>query len=166
MTLPKLYDLAANYQAVWDMVNDDDVDMDVLETTLQSIEGAIEVKAQNIAAVLVSLDGYTNTLTEQIKRLTARKHAFENRQASMKQYLQYQLEAAGIDKVKTAEFTIALQNNPPSVVIENQDNIPAPYLTIVPKQYIPDKTAIKKAIQAGADVPGCRLLQGKSLRIR
>jgi hypothetical protein len=166
MALPRLYELAENYRTVWDLVSDDDADMETLEDTLQSIEANIEVKAQNIAAMLTSLSGYTDTLDAQIKRLQSRKKAFENRQASIKQYLQYQLEAAGIDKVKTAEFTIALQNNPAAVVIEDQSNIPATYLTIIPEQYIPDKAAIKKAIQAGVEVPGCRLAQGKSIRIR
>lgn len=166
MSLPKLSELTSNYQSVWDMVNDDDCDMDALEGTMQSIEAAIEIKAQNIAVVLDSLKGYTNTLEDKIGRLEARKQAFNNRIDHIKNYLKQQLEFAGIEKVVTAEYTISLQSNPGSVVVDNGIEVPSAYLTVIPESYKVDKKRIAADIRAGKVIPGIRLESGKSLRIR
>jgi hypothetical protein len=105
-------------------------------------------------------------LDSEIKRLSARKKAIENRVTSIKMYLQGSMEAAGLEKIKIDTFTIALQNNPPTLIVHNLNEIPAEFITIIPEQHQPDKTAIKAAIKEGRKVPGVTLQQGKGLRIR
>jgi hypothetical protein len=76
------------------------------------------------------------------------------------------MEIMGMDKIKSDLFTIALQKNPPALQIIDQKKIPAKYLTVIPKQYVPNNEAIKTALSADKKVPGCCLVQGKHLRIR
>jgi hypothetical protein len=148
------------------MVTDDDADLETLENTLQSIEAVIEVKAHNSAALVKQLDASADMIDAEIKRLQQRKKAIENRVQSIKNYLHIQLEVAGIDKVKTPAFTVALQNNPPAVQINDPNIIPSNYITIIPEQYVPDKKRIAEALKNGASVPGTELTVGRSLRIR
>lgn len=159
----QLYKLVSNYLDVWNMVTEPDADLDMLEETLQSIEAAIEVKAENTAAIIKQLNITADMIAEEIKRLQERKRAFENRAERIKEYLLKQLELAGIEKVSTATFTVSIRKNPPSVDVYDVNKIPSGFQIV---KYDIDKAAIKKALTSGHDVPGARLVQGKSLQIR
>jgi len=84
----------------------------------------------------------------------------------LKGYIKAQLEAIGVQKLKAGTFTLALQNNPPSVVIHDPTLIPAAYLTIIPQTTQVDKKAIAAAIKAGKEVAGATISQGTRLAIR
>ncbi len=63
-----------------------------------------------------------------------------------------------------AADTLAIQDNPPSVVVENEFILPAQYLKQPPP--VVDKVAIKAAIKAGVIVPGAHLAQSQRLVIK
>jgi hypothetical protein len=162
----KLYQLTESYQNIWNLVDNEDTDLEAIEMALTSIETEIEAKAQNISVILKGMEYDASIIKTEEKRLSDRRRALENKITWLKGYLQEQMEAAGIDKIKTPTVTIGIQKNPPAVQITNQESIPSKYLTIIPEQYVPDKKAIKKALSNGENVPGAELTQGKSLRIR
>jgi hypothetical protein len=161
-----LYELTEGYKALWNLVDDNDSDLTMIETALQTVEGAIEVKANNIIIFLKSLDADAKAIKEEEQRLSARRKAIENKHLSIKQYLQTQMELAGIEKLKTATHSIGLQNNPPALQIIDVDVIPQKFLTLIPARYEPRKDDIKAAIKAGEVVPGCEVSVGRSIRIR
>lgn len=161
----KLYELTEMYKNVWDLISDEDIDIEMLEVALQNIEESIELKADNMAKLIKSIDGDVIALKEEEKRLASRRKALESKQTNIKNYLHHQLETMGIDKVKTTLFTVALQNNPPSVKFTNEDLIPEMYKKEVTTITIPKKE-ILDAIKSGIEVPGAEIIQGKSLRIR
>lgn len=163
MKLPSLYQLTNDYETVWQMVLDEDADLETLQGTLEAIETSIEVKAHNTAALIKQLDGTAEIIDAEIKRLQARKKAFETKSDNIKAYLHSQLEIAGIDKLKTATFSFTIQNNPAAVNITNPALIPASFQII---KYDLNRAAIKDALKAGTEVPGAELTVGKSLRIR
>jgi len=164
--MAKLYELTGDYRKVWEMVDDEGVDLAVIEDTLQSIEGEIEIKANSVACIIRNLNYDINTLNAEIERLTRLKQTRTNAVEGLKKYVQYQMGLAGIDKIKTPLQTLVIQNNPPSVLIEDEKAIPAKFLTVIPQTTVPNKKDIATAIKAGEVVPGCSLMQGKSLRIR
>ena len=65
-----------------------------------------------------------------------------------------------------ARFVMGLRNNPESVVIDAESQIPADYMREIPASYSPDRIVIKKAIQDGYEVPGCHLTRTQSLQIK
>lgn len=161
----KLYDLTANVAAIYNRVLDDDADLAVLEDTLQSLEGAIEVKAENMAKFVLMLNADADAIDSEIKRLQARKAARLNRAERIKAYLKNQLEFIGKDKVQTPLMTVAIRKNPPSLVIDDVAAIPTEYLTMIPARFEPTKELIKESLKAGNEVPGAHLEQGTHLRI-
>ena len=163
--MTKLYDLTADYRRLQELM-DEDIDQEAVRDTLEAIEGAIEVKAKNIAVLVQSMGNDADIIKAEEQRLAARRKAIENRQKWLKDYLQYNMEAVGIDKFKTPTHTIALQNNPPALNIYDEGKIPASYMTIIPERWEVDKQAVKEDLKAGAEVPGAELTRGKSLRIR
>lgn len=158
----KLYELTANYIQIQEMIEEQDSEM--LRDTLESIEGAIEEKAENIAKMIQSFNGDIEVLKAEEKRLADRRKSIENKIAGMKHYLHEQLEFAGLKKVKSATFTIGIQNNPPSVEIADESLVPEDYL--VPQAPKVDKKSILQLLKEGHEFEWASLKQGQSLRIR
>jgi len=161
--MSKLYELAGQYNQLWDMVNDE-ADLSVLQDTMEGIEGEITDKAESIAKLMKSIEADENSIKTEEERLYTRRTALKNRRESIKDYLELQLIGAGIDKVKGTMFTVSLQNNPPSVKVVDESlinpkyyNIPSPIL---------DKKALLAELKEGKQVDGAELQQTKSMRIR
>lgn len=164
--MSKLHELTSAANAIYDKILDDDANLDTLEDTLQCIEGAIEAKAESMVRFVQMLDADSDAISAEIKRLQLRKLARENRADRIKAYLKAQLEQIGKDKITTSLFTVAIQNNPPSLLIDHPEAVPAQYLTLVPERYEVNRAALKDALKNGAEVVGCRLERGTHLRIR
>ena len=161
----KLYELTEMYKNIQELISDEEVDAETLENALSQIEGDINSKAENIAKLVRAIDGDINTLKEEEKRLAARRKALENKQKGMKSYLELQLNAMNIDKIKTPLFTVALQKNPPSVNFINESLIPEDYIKTETITSISRKDVLE-ALKEGKEVPGAELKQTRSLRIR
>lgn len=161
----KLYELTEMYQNIWDLISDDEVDLLSLEKALQSIEENIEIKAENTAKLIKGIDIDIEVIKIEEKRLADRRKALENKKEGIKAYLENHLRIMGIDKVKTPLFTVALQNNPPSVNILDEKLIPKDYKKVVTTTSISKKELLDDLKQE-LIIPGAEMKQTKSLRIR
>lgn len=159
----KLYELGEQYLKVWELVSDD-ADLQLLQDTLEGLEGDIESKVEGTIKLIKSIEADEAGIKVEEERLYNRRKALENRRESIKKYLEGNLLAMGIDKVKTPLFTATIQNNPPSVKIVNEHLINSMYFNI-PAPVI-DKKLILLELKAGLTVEGVELQQTKSLRIR
>lgn len=156
-----LYELTQNYLHVLEMAESGE---DGFEDTLDSLNDAIEVKAENTAKVIKQLEANADMLATEIKRLSERKTTAENNAKRLKVYLQEQLEKVGTDKIKGEIFTVAIQNNPQSVDVLDEELIPATYfIEQAPKL---DRKELLAHLKAGETIPGAAVKQSRSLRIR
>lgn len=74
---------------------------------------------------------------------------------------------AGVQKIDCPHFAIKVAADPPSVVIDDERQVPAEFIRQPePPPPQPDKKAIAEALKAGQDIPGARLVRGKRLDIR
>ncbi|MGG1531420.1 siphovirus Gp157 family protein [Brevibacillus agri] len=160
----KLYELTENYAVIAQMIADDEAKTESLGDTLQALSDAIEVKAENIAKMIRNMDAETEALRNEEKRLAERRRSLETKRDGLKRYLEEQLAIVGLDKVKTPIFTVALQNNPPSVHVLDESAIPKVFWVTPPPTL--DKKLLAERLKAGDDIPGVTLQQGRSLRIR
>ncbi|WP_314403964.1 siphovirus Gp157 family protein [uncultured Granulicatella sp.] len=155
-----LYELSQNYLAVQDM----DLEPETLKDTLDSIEEAIEVKAENIAKWIRNLEADKKAFEEEEKRFKDKKQAADNRIKSLKLYLEDNMRLTGKTKFKAGFFSFAIQNNPPSVEVFDEALIPKQFLIAQPVKI--DRAGIKELLKAGEEVPGAELKHSSSLRIR
>jgi hypothetical protein len=155
----KLYELTDNYARLLEMV---EAGEDVADT-LEAITDAIEVKAENIAKVIRSIEAQAKVIGEEEKRLTDRRRSLENESGRIKQYLELELRRVGLDKVKGNIFTVAIQKNPPSCEVTDESLIPAEFMKMVTSI---DRKGILDAIKSGQAVPGAEIKHSESLRIR
>lgn len=161
-----LFEVAANYRALAEKLHDTDLDDKTIEDTLESESGDLVEKLTNVGFVIRNIDAEVSAMKDAEEKIAARRKSKENRIARLKAYALANMLATGKTKIESPYFVMGLRNNPESVVIDAESQIPADYMRELPATYSPDKTLIKKAIQDGFDVPGCHLTRTQSLQIK
>lgn len=154
-----LYELTEAYQNLLDL----DLEEEELQGHLKNIDDEIEIKAENIAKVLRSLDAEAEAYKKEIERFTLKKQGAENRAKRLKTYLQEAMEAVDKKKFKTDLFSFNIQKNAPSLKILDESKIPEDFYKIERKL---NKVEFKKAVKEGLYEEAAELVQSESLRIR
>lgn len=155
-----LYELSLSFQEVQNM----DLDPEVMQDTLDSIEDAIENKAENIAKLIRNLESDVTAYKEEEERLKTKRQATENKVKWLKTYLEDNMKLTGKTKFKSGMFNFSIQKNPASVNITDEKIIPEEFLIQQPPKV--DKTSLKEILKRGIEVPGAELKQTEGLRIR
>lgn len=155
-----LYELSVAFQEVQNM----DLDPEVMQDTLDSIEDAIENKAENIAKLIRNLESDVTAYKEEEERLKTKRQASENKVKWLKTYLEDNMKLTGKTKFKSGMFNFSIQKNPASVNITDEKIIPEEFL--IPQLPKIDKTSLKEILKRGIEVPGAELKQTEGLRIR
>ena len=99
--MSNLFELKDSYQQVYDLIVEQE-DEQILKDTLESINDAIEEKADGYVAVIKSLESDNNAIDEEIKRLKQRKNSNQNGVKRLKESLQEVMEQTGKEKFKTS----------------------------------------------------------------
>ncbi len=161
-----LYLLTQEFREVAEKLADSDLPDEVIADTLESMQFPIEEKAKNVAMVIRNMEASAKAIKDAADGMLLRAKAEENRAKNLKAYLQSAMVETGITKIESPYFVISLRNNPESVVIDADSQIPDDYMREIPASYSPDRILIKKAIQDGYEVPGCHLTRTQSLQIK
>lgn len=153
----KLHEMAKDYVGFLES----DMDKEQLAECLDSIEEAIDDKALNIIKVVNTLDADTSIIDTEIKRLQEKKKAITNSKENLREYLRYNMELTGINKIKHPLFNITLGNPSVTVEIVDVDFLPDEFVT-TEVALKPDKKAILAALKEDKEIPGAILSTGKS----
>lgn len=136
------------------------IDMDALE----ALEMERDSKIENVALWIKDLKAEAEAIKAEKQNLEKRQKAAENKAEQLKKYLEYALNG---EKFKTAKCSISYRK---SVSVDvNMELLQTfddsdEYLRYSAPE--PNKTAIKEALQNGATIPGCLLVENNSLQIR
>ena len=167
MSLPTLYDIAAEYRADVEKLADLDLPPETVKDTLEGMSGALEAKATNIASLVRNLEVTADAIKQAEADMAKRRKALENRIQSIKDYTLNVMVANNIEKIETPYFKLSVAKNPVSVDVYDPTQIPAHFMRQPePPPPAPDKVAIKESLKMGEDVPGCRLTQSLRLAIK
>ncbi len=162
-----LYDIGQDYLQALDLFTDPEADipMDAVMDTLEGIEGQMQDKAVNVAKFMQNLVASAKAIKEAEQQMARRRKAIENRATWFKEYLKNNMEAAGITKIESPWFNLAIQKNPEAVEIFDETSLPDEFKSEVVTVKI-DRSAIKQALQDGVGVSGAMLTRGTRLAIR
>ena len=155
-----LYELSQNYLAVQEM----DLEPETLKDTLDSIEDAAVDKIEKLVRVMRNNEGDINSIKLEEERLKKKRQSLENYNKFFKQYIEDTMRLMEKTRLKAGFFNLAIQNNPPSIVVFDEALIPKQFLIEQPPKI--DRAGIKELLKAGEEVPGAELKQTKGLRIR
>lgn len=165
--MTNLFDLAAEYRQAADQLAELELSDEVVRDTLEGLSGDLTAKATNIAAMCANWTALIVQMREAEARMSERRRKLEARAERVREYLLNAMLYAGIERIDSPQFAMAVKTNPPSVRIDDPRQIPAEYLRAPePPSAAPDKTRIRAALAAGEDVPGARLVHSKRIDIR
>ena len=166
-----LYELTGDFQTLYDMADDPEIDEQAWLDTIEGIDGAIEDKADGYAKVIKELIANADAIKAERERMDSRESALRNRADTLKKALQTSMEISGKTKFKTTLFSFNVQKNAPSLKISESAHIPEEFL--IPQEPKIDKAGMKAAAKDNdgvlTDADGnvlAWLEQSQSLRIR
>ena len=127
-----------------------------LEEIKEIIKQEIQNKNTRIVSVIIDIDSDINSLDLEIKRMQELKKIKKNSLDRLKSNIKECMELLGIKKVKTFLGNISIRKSAGSLVIEDEEKIPAIYKTVEQVVKV-DKNTIKDFIKKGHEVEGCRI---------
>lgn len=155
-----LYEIKQSIQEAIDKC----IDMETGEITnpklLDSLNMALNEKRENIALYIKNLICDSKAIDEEIKNLTARKKSINNKIDWLKQYLASDLQG---NKFETAKVVVSFRK---SKAVEINPNAEIPNEFLIMQEPKPDKTGLKKAIQAGAVINGVSIVEKSNISIK
>lgn len=131
---------------------------------LDALETERNTKLEGVALYIKSLEAEADAMKAEEKALAERRAVREKKAERLRRYLSDSMQALGDTKLETARVALSFRKSE-SVVIEDQAALPVEFLKVKMTE-TPDKTAIKKAIKAGATVEGAALVENKNLQIK
>jgi len=153
-----LYELVGKRLALQNKLEELNFDEVTIADTLEGESTEIQRKIEDYAFVIRNMEALPDAIKEEEKRLADRRKAIEERVDHIKNWLLVNMQQAGINKIESPVFTVALQNNPASVIIDDETLIDDGFKRLPePLPLVVDKKLIKAAIDAGLEVQGAHL---------
>ena len=159
--MSSLYNLKEDYKRVLEL-QAEGVDEEVIKDTLESIDDAIEDKADSYSYVIREKKGQNDTIDEEIKRLQGIKRSNNNLIKLLQENLYETMQETGKTKFKTDLNSFWIQKNPMSIEIKYEDNIPEEFYVTERKLQRRDLINYVK----NNEIDGVELTQSEGVRIR
>lgn len=161
-----LFAIAKDYRSAAAKLADLDIPPEVIADTLESLSGDLEVKSQNVAFMVRSLEADAAACKQWAKDAAERAKAIEARAERLKDYLAANMIACGIEKISGPGVELSFRKSA-AVVIDAEYLIPAEFMRRKPApDPEPDKKAIADAIKEGKEVAGAHVEQRLNLQIK
>jgi len=166
MTELKIYEISdALINALDNIHVDEETDEIVGTEELQAVQLSAEAKIVSTGKYLamrrVTLEG----MKQAAKNIQSRIKTEERRQAWLESQMLSAMQSLDSKLIEAPDVAIQVRQNPESVQIFDEAQIPADYIKAKMETSI-DKTAIKSALKAGKDVPGAKLTRTQKLVIK
>lgn len=167
MTGLTLFQIAGQYREAADKLAELDLDPKTFADTLESLGGDLEEKSKNTAFVARNLEAAADQIDAAVAEMGRRAATLRRNAERVREYLMSNMNYAGVKKLETPYFVISVRDNPPKVIVDDEQAIPREYFTDPPPPAPKlDKKLIAQAIKDGHTVPGAHLERGQSLQIK
>lgn len=163
-----LYQLTDLYVSLAEKLADSDFDPITISDTIES-SGLIDdlsKKAQALEFVARSATAHNAAIDAEILRLKSLKAKRESTALGIRKYIFDSMVRADISKLTCPLFQLSITNNPGAVDVFEAGLLPSDYMRCVPATEEPDKALIGKALKAGFDVPGARMVASQRLSVK
>ena len=165
MNAPTLYGITAELNAILAQLEELGGEITPeLEQALAINEEQFVAKAEDYGHAILNLKAMAGAAKAEKERLASLQKFYENAQKRLTDALSNAMQLFGQDKVENATMRLSLRHTT-ATEVDDLDAIPMEFKT-TKVEVVADKTAIKKAIQQGEDVPGAHLVENVSLQIK
>lgn len=122
-------------------------------------------KLEAVALYIKNLEALAEDIKAEEKALKERREAREKKADNLRKYLGSSLMAANEEGFETAKVRVSFHKS--SAVIVDEEKLDKAFIKeTIKTTYAPDKTAIKKAINAGQTVTGAYIEKRKAVQIQ
>jgi hypothetical protein len=135
-----------------------------LEELLVINQEQLQAKAGNYAKVIANIQGDSDAIDAEIKRLKAMKESKDRAVTRLKDAVKNAMLVSGIDKIESPLFKLSLRRSE-SVEVEVPEALPIDW-QVKKVTITADKVAIKQAIKEGYAITGARIIENFSLQIK
>lgn len=161
-----LYDIQGEYQRLFELMVDDEVDEDAINDTLESLNFDLAEKATGYVHIIKQLEMESDACDKAIEEYRHKKEMRQNSVKRLKEALIKAMDIANLKEIKTGLYSLKIANNggKAPLVIPDESLVPDRYMKI---KYEPDKELIRKTIEDGTDLPFAEIKdRGRHLNIK
>ena len=150
--MSELFNLVGQYQQVYDMITDPEIDPQVVTDTLEGLMGEIEYNAAQLVPMLNRLDMEIEACKKQAAEWAARKKVRENAQARIKSMIIAAMDGLNKKTIQAGDVTFNVHNAGGQLAIEYVDGV------TVPEKYTKltietDNKLVREALDNGEKLP-------------
>lgn len=160
-----LYEITADFERLYELATEDEnIDQELFDGTLEGLIGELEVKAGGYCNVIKQLEMEADRAKNMSLVWSQRQKQRETAIKRMKEALRDAMIRTNIDKIDAGEFTVKLQNNGGKAPLIIDGDVPDNYQKII---YEADKEKIRKDLEEGKELKFAYLEErGKHVVIR
>ena len=149
--MANIYELGSSFDLIWNLIEGEVMDENELDDAFTNLVDDTKDKFENCCKYIRNVDADIEGIDAEIKRLQAKKKSLTNGKDRLKALMLRVLQKMGEKKLPCGTFTVSRQNNPESIVLDEQyiENIPERYLK--PKDPEIDRTAMKDVLKNGTE---------------
>lgn len=165
----KLYEINQKYLEILEAIENEEIPVDCIKDTLDSIEGDFELKIDSIVSYIKNLKIEKEAIKDEIKTLQARVKSKENKIEGLTEYVKTSMEIFNKKKIETSRNVISLRKTPEKLVIKNEE-LAKEKLTKIEGGVIIEtrinKQLLKEKLKEGEKFEFAELKAGKTLTIK
>jgi hypothetical protein len=159
-----LYDIVAEANQIEKMLLESGGELDHgIEAYIASVDADLAAKADGYHAVMGRAESGAEYFKKRADEFYAAAKVLSTFQVRLKDRIKAAMQAMGKTEVAGEDVVFKLSRVKPSLVIENEDHLPKSFVMVV-TEHVPDKNAIRTALEQGFEVPGASLKESVSLR--
>lgn len=159
-----LFDITKEFQQLYELATDPEVDPDVFSDTLEALTGELEVKGRGYVSVIKQLEMEAKQAKEISQQFADKQKTRENHIKQMKEALLYAMTKIGMDQIEAGEWTIKVQKNGGLQPMVIDGEVPENFKRITIDD---DKEKIRKALENGEELDFAHLEErGKHISIK
>ena len=165
--MASIYDLTEEVLTLWALMESGELDDEMLIGAMEYSQEELHIKIESYCKWIKNMESDIAGLKAEEERLKDKRKTMENTIDRAKKAMKAAMEVTGEKKIKGQIFTISIQANPESVVLDESyiENIPPEYLKV--KEPEIDKVKLKEDLKNGVNLDGiAHLEQTESLRIK
>ncbi|HAT4125204.1 TPA: siphovirus Gp157 family protein [Clostridium perfringens] len=164
----KLYELTQNYRNLESLLDNlgeqEGLTVEMIHGALGQVEDDINTKIENTCKVIKEIEADSIGIDEEIKRLSALKKQKENTVKKLKEYVEFEMNGIGLNKVEGKLFKISFRKSKVVKVLD-ETKIPKEFIKVKTTESI-SKTDLGKALKSGEIIAGAELVENKTLQIK
>ena len=134
------------------LMEQEEITPELKEQLEKELTELLQQKSQNIIGYTKNIELTIEAMKTEEKRISEQRKALENKLDNFKQYVKECMEQNGINKIETGLGTISIAKNPISIEIENEEEVPDEFKTVITTTKI-DKTKIKDNFKETGEIP-------------